>query len=218
MSYLPATLLGLKNWALNFQLGVAADFAEIGVPEANSDDLTAAYTAFAAALALSTDPGTRTPVKVADTETKKLALLEQIYICVPLIQAFPGITAETLTGLGLTVRKTTRTPVPTPTAVPVLSANRLVSLQVTLRVNDVENNSNRFPPNTVGANIYMKISETPPASIADCVFVGRMTKRFLAIDYDGADANKAVHFFAAYVTRTNKEGPSSALLSTTVPM
>lgn len=216
--YLPSTLLGLKDWANNFQTKVAADFAELSIPEALSDALTAAYTAFAAALVLSTNPATRTPTKVAATQEKKLDLLDLIYQAVPLAQATPDITPEVLTGLGLTVRKTTRTPVPTPTNIPVLAAQSLVSLQTTLRLKDLDNDSNRFPPNVVGANIYMKISATPPASIADCVFVGRATKRFFVQIFDGADANKAVHFIAAYVTRTNKEGASSSVLSTTVPM
>jgi hypothetical protein len=218
MSYLPATLLGLQNWAITFGDYIETNFAAVGLTTGQQSTFNGIKETFIAALAASTNPTTRSPVTVAATETAKLALLEQIYLLVPIVQTSPLTDDAERAAMGLTIRKTTRTPVPTPTAVPVLSANRLVSLQVTLRVNDVENNSNRFPPNTVGANIYMKISTTPPASIADCEFVGRMTKRFFVVDYAGGDENKAVHFFAAYVTRTNKEGASSALLSTTVPM
>ena len=217
MSYLPQTLLGLNNWASTFGAYITTNFAAVGLTTGQQAAFNAVLGDFQDALGLSTNPATRTPVTVAATETVKLALLEQIYLLVPIVQAFAGTTDMERASMGLTIRKTTRTPVPTPTAVPVLSANRLVSLQVTLRVNDVENNSNRFPPNTVGANIYQKIGGPAPTSIAGCTFVGRMTKRFMTIDYSGGDANSEVYYFAAYVSRTNKEGPSSALLATTVP-
>jgi hypothetical protein len=218
MSYLPSRLNDLLAWAQAFGLYISTNFAAVGLTTGQQSAYNTLVGTFSSALAESQDPSTRTPVTVQATRDQEIALRASTTQLVAEVQAFPGTTDVARAAMGLTIRKTTRTPVPTPTAVPVLSANRLVSLQVTLRVNDVENNSNRFPPNTVGANIYMKIGDTVPASIAECVFVGRMTKRFLTIDYAGADANKAVHFFAAYVTRTNKEGPSSALLSTTVPM
>lgn len=218
MSYLPNSLLGLQNWAGNFITAIDGNEAAYGLSVPLMSAFTAVSDAFSEALTLSTNPGTRTPANVADTQTKKDALLVKIYEYVPIIQAVTTITPELLTAAGLTVRKTTRTPVPAPTAVPVLSANRLTSLEITLRVNDVENNSNRFPPNTVGADLYMKTGATPPTSIDGCVFIGRMTKRFFTKTFSGGDANSPVHFIAQYVTRTNKVGPSSAVLSTTVPM
>lgn len=218
MSYLPTTLLGLSNWAANFGSYIGTNFAAVGLVTGQQSAYNDLVGDYQLALGDSTNPATRTPVTVETAWQKALLLRAMTSELVEQVQAYPGTDDTERAAMGITVRKTTRTPVPTPTAVPVLSANRLVSLQVTLRVNDVENNSNRFPPNTVGANIYQKIGGDAPTSISQCVFVGRMTKRFLAIDYDGANANSPVHYIAAYVTRTNKEGPSSAVLSTTVPM
>lgn len=216
MSYLPSTQLGLDSWAANFASYISTNFAAVGLLTGQQAAYLLVQEAFSDALSVSNTPSSRTPVTVQATKDAEILLRSETQALVEQVQAFPGTTNEARESMAITVRLTTRTPVPVPTAVPVLAVHVLNPLETTLRIRTLGSDSNRFPANVVGCNIYCKKGTTAPTSISECVFVGRATKRFFTQFFEIADAGENCFYLAQYVTRTDLVGPSSALLSTTI--
>lgn len=216
MSYLPATQLGLSNWATTFGIYISTNFAAVGLITGQQSAYNDLLSDYNTALGVSTDPAQRTPVTVQATKDLEIELRAQTTLLVAQVQAFPGTSDSERAAMGLTVRKTTKTPIPAPTDQPVLSVERLLPLETQLRIRTLGSDTNRYPANVVGCNIYCKKGTTAPTSIAECTFVGRATKRFFTQNFLLGDAGENCFYLAQYVNKTDQVGPSSALLSTTI--
>ena len=216
-TYIPAKNSEFDSWTDNFNTLISASPTAYGLVTLQATNLDNATDAWHDAYVVAASPGSRTPVSIAERDTLRVTLQLMIQDLANQIQAWPGINPTLITMLGLTVRTTTRTPVPTPTDVPLVSVNRLLPLQIELRVKTDGLDTNRFPPGVVGANVWCKIGTVAPISIAECTFVGRATKRFFSQFFDLADAGKNCYYILQFVTRTDLVGPQSTMISSTIP-
>lgn len=214
--YIPASDSAFDGWAFNFDNQLTISGVASGVTAPQVTAYNALFLAWRNAYETILDPAQRTPVTVQTKVDARIALQENITVLAALIQAFPGNTPSEIAAYGLTVRLDTRTPIPAPTDTPVLAVENYYPLETKLRIRTLGSDSNRYPPNVVGCNIYCKKGTVAPISIAECTFVGRATKRFFTQFFEVADAGENCFYLAQYVTRTDLVGPSSPLLSTTI--
>lgn len=214
---MPAGLNAFSVWLNNFETVGAATPTAFGTVTGDWTALGVISGTFYADLAISQNPATRTPVSVAATNTAFINARAAAQTLAMKIQGYPPLTNAQQASLGLTQTTNTRTPVPTPTDQPVAAVNRLLPLEIELRVKSLALDSARLPVGAIGYQVYRKIAETAPVSIDDCDYRGVTGRRFYNDNFDGADAGKSVFYLLRYVTRTGLTGPTSAMLATTIP-
>ncbi len=216
--FIPATDLGLTTWSANFESGIDTEYATYGLTSGQATAYTALDTAYQAAYTAATDPGTRTPVTIAAKDTARTALVANARFLAAIVNAYPGTTNMGRATLGLNPRGDTPTPVPTPTTKPLPVVLRYNPLQHVLQIRDVTTPTSRAKPfGSVGAQVFVKVGTPAPADISECVLKGIYTKPFLPVDFDSADAGKLAHYITRWITRRGLTGPSSDIITATVP-
>jgi hypothetical protein len=132
-SYVPSTDADLDAWADNFSDVLTADEVAYGLLPADSAIIAPLVAAFTAALATATNPATRTSATVAAKDSARVAMLDVVRPYAQRIASNPAVTDANKVAIGVTVRVTTRTPIPAPTVAPVLSLDKLIIGAATLR-------------------------------------------------------------------------------------
>lgn len=133
-----------------------------------------------------------------------------------------AVTDEQRADLGLTVRKTTKTPVPAPTSAPALELLSATPLLHTLRYSDVENPTGKAKPEgAIGVQIFASIGETPSEDPTQASFVGVYTKSPFSVPQISGNVGLKSNYFARYVTRSGpagvaQVGPWSSMLQATI--
>lgn len=83
---------------------------------------------------------------------------------------------------------------------------------------DASNPSRRGKPDGVyGAKLYLKIGGTPPAGIAECVFVALDTATPYTYEFLPAAAGKTSWRIACWVTPRQEDSPCSETVGGTIP-
>lgn len=131
--YVPSRDADLGPWSDNFSTVLAADEAAYGLVPADSAAVAAVVTPWLAALALATNPATRTAATVAAKDAAKSAMLAVVRPYAVRIAGNPAVSDDDKVTIGVTVRNTGRTPIPPPTVAPVLSLDSLIIGQAKLR-------------------------------------------------------------------------------------
>lgn len=217
LDYIPATDAGLLAWSTNFNTVITADEAAYGLTPGQSAAYGALHTAFESALTAATDPGTRTPVTVAAKDSARTDLVASARQLAQIAQTYPGITPALLAEAGLTVPDPIPTPIPPPASQPVISLVSSTPLTHRLRFRDsILSNPRSKPPGAIGMELYAKIGTTPPASIADCNYMGLFTRIPVQLSFDGADALKNAYYIARWVNAKGQPGANSATLTVTI--
>lgn len=215
--YIPSKDEDLRAWANNFQTKLAAAPSTYGADSYAATDVTAAYTAFAAALTAATNPSTRTASTVQTKDDKRANLVTQLRKWSAVAQSFPAITPTNLQDLGLTVRDTTPAPVPAPSTQPVVSIEKYLPNQHQLRIVDSATPTSRAKPaGAKFAEVYVKRGTTPPASIADCTFAGPASRFLFSASHPPADAGKTAYYLTRWINAKGEPGPVSGLVSATI--
>lgn len=223
-TYIPSQDEALDTWATNFDTLITATPTAYGLTAGQATTFNGLRTSYSSALATALNPSTRTKPSVAAKNTAKIAMVFSARSLAALVQAHPGITAEQLEDLGLTVRKTTPTPIGPPTTSPIITPLNSSGANVNFRFSDETTPDSRSRPfGTAGLELWVKVGTTPPASIADCEFKGLYTKntsgpgsRVCRASFDGADVGKTAYFYAVWYNRSGQIGPSSALSQMTI--
>lgn len=215
--YVPNRDVDLAAWALNFDTIITAAPTDYGLTGGQASAFNALRTAYSAALALATDPSTRTPTAVAAKDTARNSLVANARQLAMIARAYPAITDELLASAGLTVPDPVPSPVPAPTSTPQLSQMSVASLTHTLKFKDsVLSNPRSKPQGAVALLLWTKTTTGAPADVSDCVFVGMFSRSPIVVTHDPADAGKLAYYLARWVTAKGLEGPNSDLFSLTV--
>lgn len=216
--YMPAGLLPFETWVINFgTVGAAGSVPITVVTVLEWTNFNALVSEYSAALAISTAPATRTPVTVATTQDWYNQVREACRELVARIQAWTGLSESIATDLGITFRKTTKTPIAPPTAVPSLDVNRVLPLAVELRVRELGAELSALPPFCVGYQVrYALDLPMPPMSPDNLELIGTGTRRFFTKEFDAGDVGKQAYFAVRYVTAKQLFGPWSNIVATTV--
>lgn len=107
--YVPTKLADLGPWADNFHTLILANPTNYGLVAGDATDIGNVVTPFLAALVLSTNPATRTPVTVNATAAARDAMLEVIRPFAVQVSQNPLISGALKTGVGVTDRILTKT-------------------------------------------------------------------------------------------------------------
>lgn len=216
-SYIPAALVDLQAWATNFASLITATPANYGLVAGDATTIQNTVNAFDAAATISLDPGTRTPSTIADRDAKRSQMLAIVRPYAILIRNNAGVTDEMKIALGLTVPDRNPTRFPDPTTSPILGVTYLSSQQVTVKYNDSGTPTSKAKP--AGAVCAEVFASTSPTAITDPTllkFARIASVSPFIIELTGDDVGKRLYIAARWVTRTNKIGPWSDIISTIV--
>ena len=136
------------------------------------------------------------------------------------VQALPQMTNATRTELGITVRDTTPTRIPTPTTRPNASVVLGERLTHRLRLADESTPNRRGKPKGVAyAEVYVALTpaQDPAPKDPDAyTYVRSTTKAATTVSFSPADGGKQAHYLIRWANTTGKQGPWSDATSATV--
>lgn len=207
MSYIPTSLANFYVWAQNFASLVTANPTAYGETAATALVVQTAVDDFSAAYLLAADPSTRTSPVVADQAAKRSIAESRIRPMAQRINASALVTDEQRGDLGLTIRKTTRTPVAPPTVAPSLS---VVSVAPGVNIIQIRSEdtpeSKAKPPGVIGVEIFRSVGAVPAVDPGAAAYFGTSTKSPVTLSTHGTDPGDIVTYFARYVTRSGAGG------------
>lgn len=212
--FIPATDLGLRQWATNYVALVTATPGAYGLVAADATAAGTAATQYATALTLSSDPNTRTAVTVQAKDTARNQLVTLVRSQVTRVQAYPPLTPAQAQSLGITVRSTIRTQVPPPSTRPILAITKTEGGVMTLRVSDeLAPDSRKMPPGVIGVQVFAQTGSVPPISTRACEFLGMFGRGVIALDVSSYDVGDTVYLLARWQNRRGQTGPQSVVVS-----
>lgn len=212
--YIPGPDEDVQAFGANYSTRITATPTAYGLVAGDATAIAALQAAFTTALTASTNPVTRTPVTVQTKDLARANLVAGLRAKSKLVQAYASITPTLLTELGLTVRVTTRTPIPPPTTRPVLSDLRSNGTVLEFTIRDELTPARRaFPNGVVLLQVFMKTGTTAPLSISDCVLADMQGNAFGAVDVATVTAGTTMHFLSRWINRRGQPGPISTVVS-----
>ena len=215
--YIPTKDADFLNWSANFAAVITANPTDYALDAGQASAYTTLDGAFATAYAAAINPGTRTPVTVAAKDTARNAAVASARQLGQIARKYPGITNELLAEAGLTVPDPIPSPIPARVTTPVLTLQQSTSLTQVIKFKDSALVNPRSKPfGATQMQLYRKIGATPPASIADCVFVGNYSRSPITVSFGGADAGDNAYYISRWITARGLEGPPSDQLVATI--
>ena len=212
----PSKEADLANYLVAVSATVSANAATYGQTAPQATALATAVTEFVNALALASDPATRTEAAVALKDTKKAVAVSRLRLLNRQVQANPEVTAQQKADIGLPIHKATRTPKGVPATRPVLSLiGAPTGFEVPVQIVDETTPTKKARPIDVdAAEIYSYVlsspDEQPPEDLEMWRFEGLATRYRFAVDYQQADEGKTTLIKAAWINPRGQRGPVSA--------
>lgn len=218
MKTIPASDGGFRTWLLNFSTLLTASPAVFGLVAGDALAVATAYAAYDAAYTSATDPGTRTSATIAAKDTAKASALDIVRPLAVNISLNSAVTDENKVIIGVTVRKTTPTPIPAPVVAPVIALLSATPLVMQLQITPVGAGNKAKPAGckTIEvARIVGTVAATDPSQLE---VVGLYGKTPLIQSFGAPDQGKLATFAARYRTQSgpggvSQAGPWSALVS-----
>jgi hypothetical protein len=211
--WLPSKDLDLQVMAGDVSTKITATPGAFGLLALDASGLASLVSGFNAAMALSTDPATRTKVTIIATQTAKQQLIADIRALAKRIQANPAVSPAQKTSLGLPVHNLNPSPTPAPASKPVINIRTIGAAELTIGITDETTPTRRARPNgTIGAQIFSFVGAagiTPPADLEQWTFKGMATQANYQIAFTAADAGKQAYIIARWTNRKGETGPSS---------
>lgn len=215
-AYLPARDADLLAWAQSFSAHITATPTVYGLVAGQATVLAGLVTAYQTALATATNPATRTKPSVAAKDDARNALVLLIQSYVAIVQGYPAITPTLIEQLGLTVRKTSRTPIPAPLTVPVIAVLSCFSLLARFALADESTPLlKRKPFGYQGAEVYYKIGGTAPIPgvLTGMTFQLLQTRTPFQFSLPGTASGETVYVVARWVNAKGQPGPLSSVVT-----
>jgi hypothetical protein len=217
MDYLPGTDEGALTWMQNFSSGITANPALYQLMAADATTISSAVTAFATALAVSSNPATRTPVTVATKDDAKTSAEQVCRQYAQMIKLNAGISDPDKIAIGVPPVNTTRSPIPAPSSSPLLDVIGATPGQHTLRFADSGSPDSRKKPfGAMNLQLFRVVGTAPANTPDDADFVGAITKNPVEVGFDFSEAGKTATYFARWANRRGEVGPWSAPVSMTI--
>ena len=213
----PSTVDGvLLPFSLNFKTRITAAPTTYNLTAGDATLYGGLHDAYAAALAVTDNPGTRTKAAIATKNTAKKALLLRLREYIRIIKADLAVTDAMRADLGLPPRDGGGTPILPPTSRPLLVVDPFGNIRVT---DEATPTKRARPAGTVGALIFTKVLEPGaplPATPEDGRYAGMATRDTFAVTLSPADAGRVLWAQAFYVSPRGAAGPASAPVTTRI--
>jgi hypothetical protein len=196
-----------------------ANATALGIATADITALTAGVTAWTYAWTGHTNTKSAFQSATINKNEKRAALEELIRKIAANVQANQAVTDPQKESLGVTVRKTTRTPSPIPTTPP--SMQRIdTSTRGILRLFFVDSatpDSRSKPPGVQSCEIREQIGGTAPTDPEAMSLLAIETRMPYRADFEAGDIGKTVYFAMRWLNTRGKPGPWSQIYSAIVP-
>ena len=221
-SYIPTKDALLVPWSNNFSALLTAAPTSYGLTAGDASAYAALDLAYDNAYAAAISGSTRGPSSVATKDAAKANLIARARQLATIIQANPAITDAQKTDLGLTVRKTTKTPVPPPSTSPLLTFVAATPGQHTLRMADQLTPALKAKPfGVIQLQLRYWLTTTPPPAPQPgppSAPTGTVlaTKNPFAVNFDSAATGKTVFYIGNWLTRKGEIGPDSNVVQQVV--
>jgi hypothetical protein len=197
----------------------AANAAALGVPEADITALQALLAAWQASWSAFGEAERDFRSAVQDKDAKRAGLEARIRTIAGKVQADPAVTDAQKEALGITVRKTTRTPAPIPSTPPTLQKID-TSTRAILRLfiaDSATPDSRAKPAGVQSCEIRQQVGGTAPTDPETMAFLASETRPPYRADFDAEEVGKIVYFALRWVNTRGKPGPWSQIFSVVVP-
>jgi hypothetical protein len=200
--YIPTKNADLNNWMANFAAVAAAAPSAYGLTSANIATINAANANFGAAYAPLTSPSTKTKAAVSAFNGQRAASLAQVTPLAVQISASPSISNDNKTSIGVTVRKTTRSPLPVPTTQPSLSLVAMLpgSLQLAY-VDGAAPGGKQKPFGAVGMEVWTNIGTVPATDPSQASYIQSVSKSPFLLTYDPTNSGKVMTVYGRWTTK-----------------
>lgn len=217
VNYVPPRDGDFNTWLIAFSAYITANAVALGLTSGDATTLAGMTTTWTDAYNAAIAGTTRGPMAVSTKDTARAnvqAFARQLAIQV---QANPAVTNDQKVALGITVRKTTKTPVPAPTTSPILTFIAATPLQHTLRFADQLTPASRaLPFGAIALELSVYISLTPPIDSSVPSQMLTLTRNPAPVNFQTADRGKTAYYTGNWRTRTGLLGPVSAQLSAVI--
>lgn len=213
-SFVPSKDSLLLAWSNTLNLALIASAASLGMTSVQATAYSTAHLAFATALATAVNPATRTKGTVNAKDVAKKALVDLARAYGKMIQANPAIAEQKKIDVGIPPRAAP-TPIPAPTATPVIEIVSVVGNTVRIKLTDNLLAKRGKPAGCAGASVFSLVSPTRPTSPAGFRFEGNTSKNLFDIMFDDTlTPGTQVWICAFWFNQKCESGPSCAPLGT----
>lgn len=214
VNYIPTRDGDFDTWLNQFATYLSANYGALGVDLATANNINAGYATWNAAYNAAIGGSTRGPATVATKNGARAAVTVNVRIVAQLVNNNPTVTDDQRVALGITVRKTTKTPIPTPTSSPLLTFVAATPFSHTIRFADQNTPSSRaLPFGALAMELHVFVSDTPPPVGALATMVLTATKNPYGVTFTGAQVGMNAYYKGYWRTRTGDLGPPSTIIS-----
>lgn len=215
-SYIPAKEAAFFTWSANFSTLLSAAPTTYGLVAADAAALATLQAAYVLAYNAAKSGATRGPATIASKDAARANLTARDRLLAGNIQRNVNVTNTQKTSLGITVRKTSKTPSIIPTTSPILSFIGATPGQHTLRWADQNTPALRAKPFGVYAlALWAQSGGVTPTDVPTMTFVGMITKQPTPVNLQPTSKGLVVSYLAKWVTRSGQYGPLSNVLQAT---
>ncbi len=207
---IPSTDSGFQAWLLNFAALATAAPATYGLTAGNALAITTESTAYTAALTLATDPGTRTSATIAAKDAAKASALDVVRPFAVAVSLNSAVADEDKVAIGVTVRKTTPTPIPAPVVAPVIALLAATPLVHQLQITPAGASNKAKPAGCIAIEIARSVGTVAATDPDQLEIVGQYGKTPLLQAFGAGDQGKICTYAARYRTRSGPGGVSQA--------
>ena len=205
--YIPAADAAFATWSANFATLIGANPATYGLTAGQGTSVTTLNTAFQSAYTTAINPATRTSVTIAAKDVARANAEVVFRQTAMIVRNNPAISDSLKTGLGLTIPKTTPTPIPAPTSPPQLIFVSATPQAATLAYRDTDSPAGKAKPfGAIGVELWRSAGTVAATDPAQCEFVGIVTKSPFRQDYAATQVGKIATYFARFSTRSGPGG------------
>lgn len=216
-SYLPTRQGDQALWVQNFSTLLNLDPPRYGTTAGDAASVAGLVSAFLAALAIVSDPATKTRTAVTNKNQARVQMFNLIRPLAMQIRENLGVAPADKEALGLKLPDSQPTSVAAPTTMPILELIGATPLEHTLRFNDQNTPNKRAkPPGVIGMQLVKAVGEMPADGPEAAQFVAMVTRQPFAVRFTQADAKKTAYYWARWQTRSGLVGPWSQVASLTV--
>jgi hypothetical protein len=216
--YIPGNDAEFNTWQENFLTYASANAAALGLVAADLTPLTAAQAAWASAYSAHVAADAAAASAARSKDGSRATLETGLRALTQRLQSSPTVTDAQRAGLKIPVRSKTRRAAGVPTTRPVATVDTSQRLAHTISFMDEETPTKKAKPaGVLGAEIWVKIGDTPPADPSELSFLALDTNTPYLAEYTGAQAGKKAHYMLRWVSTRGDKGPWSETVSATIP-
>lgn len=206
-NYIPNRDADFATWLLNFATLIAAAPTTYGLIAGDAVIITGVNNTFQAAYTAAIDPGTRTPVTVADKTAARFAAEATVRPYAVTISRNAAVSEGDKTAVGVSLPRENPTPVPPPATNPTVALIAATPLVHTLSIRDQTTpTSKKKPIGVIGAEVWVAIGTVPAVDPAAATLKQTTTKTPVAVNFGSGDRGKVCTYFVRWTTRSGPAG------------